>query len=244
MLTKRVTRVKGVSRDITSTAAMRLVCGLAALLTVCWALLMYKLLSYPLSNNFHHHIDSPILAIELASDQSEVEAVLQKNSAAIATLRLNTKLDLVFIPLYAGYWFLAGRLFGVRLAVILPLAIVMGLADYLEDYFIFQSLNLVTPPHQFVPSLIKWIALGIAFAVVGVAMLRNVTPIFPSAILKILGVAHLAAAVLMLVGAGLGQTIGWGYAPIKYANIIFGLTMAVNAIGLLGTSVSRFLRSS
>ena len=223
---------------------MRLVCGLAALLTVCWALLMFKMLAYPLSSNFHHHIDSPILAIELASKQSEVDRVLQDNSGAIATLRLNTKLDLVFIPLYAGYLFLAGRLFGVRLAVILTLAIVAGLADCLEDYFIFQSLNLVAPPHQFVPSLIKWIALGIAFAVVGVAMLRNVTPIYSSPILKTLGAAHLAAAVLMLAAAGFGQMIGWGYAPIKYANLIFGLTMIANAIGLLWTSISRSSRSS
>lgn len=223
---------------------MRLACGLAALVTVCWALLMYKMLSYPLSNNFHHHIDSPILAIELASKQSEVDCVLQDDSAAIATLRLNTKLDLIFIPLYAGYLFLAGRVFGVRLAVILPLAIVAGLADYLEDYFILQSLNLVAPPHQFVPSLMKWIALGIAFAVVGVAMLRNVAPIYPSAILKTLGVAQLAASVLMLIGAGFGQTIGYGYAPIKFSNVIFGLTMVANAIGLLWTSVSRSSRSS
>ena len=218
---------------------MRLASGLAALLTVCWALLLYGMLSYPLPHDFHHHIDSPVLAIELASDQSEVDAVLQKNSAAIATLHLNTMLDLVFIPLYTVYLVLAGRLFGVRLGLILPLAIVAGIADYLEDYFIFQSLNLVTPPHQFVPSLIKWITIGIAIAVVGVAMLRGVTAIYSSAVRKILGVAHLIAAALMLVAAGFGRWIGYGYSPIALANLIFGLTVVANAIGLLWPTSSR-----
>jgi hypothetical protein len=48
----------------------------------------------------------------------------------------------------------------------------------------------------------------------------------------------------MLVAAGFGQTIGFGYATIKFANIIFGLTMVAKAIGLLWTSVLRSFRSS
>src|SRR6266404_4807404 len=157
---------------------MRLASGLAALFSVCWAVLMLCKLSYPPPHDFHHHIDAPVLAIELASNQSEADGVLQKNSNAIPTLHLNTTLDLVFIPLYATYLVLAGRLFGARLAVILPLTIVAAIADYFEDYFIYQSLKF-TPPQQFVPSLIKWATLGIVFAVIGVAMLRTVTAIFP-----------------------------------------------------------------
>jgi hypothetical protein len=43
----------------------------------------------------------------------------------------------------------------------------------------------------------------------------------------------------MLAGASLGQTIGFGYAPIKFSNMIFGLTMLANAIGLLWPASSR-----
>ncbi len=222
---------------------MRLASGLAALLTVCWALLMLCKLSYPPPHVFHHHIDSPVLAIELASNVSEADAVLKKNSTAIETLHLNTTLDLVFIPLYAAYLVLAGRLFGARLAVVLPLTIVAAIADYFEDYFIYQSLKFA-PPQQFVPSIIKWATLGIVFAVIGVAMLRTVTTIYPALVRKILGVAHLAAAALILVAAGFGRTIGYGYSPIELANLIFGLTVVANAIGLLWPRASRSPRSS
>jgi len=211
---------------------MRLATGLAALLTFGWVLLMYKLLSYPPPQHFHHHIETPVLAIELVSNPSEVESVLRNNSDIIATLHLNTTLDLVFIPLYAGYVFLAGRLFGARLAVILPLAILAGTADYIEDYFIFQSLHLA-PPRQLVPSLIKWTALSVAFATVGVAMLRNVTAIYKAPVRKTLGVAHLIAAALMLAGVCLGQTISYGYFPIELGNGVFGITIIANTIGLL-----------
>jgi hypothetical protein len=226
---------------------MRLASGLAALLAVCWGLLMLCRLSYPPPHDFHHHIDLPVLAIELASNQSEADTLLKKNSVknsdAIDTLHLNTTLDLVFIPLYAAYLVLAGRLFGARLAVILPLTIVAAIADYFEDYFIFQSLKFA-PPQQFVPSLIKWVTLGIVFAIIGVTMLRTVTAIYPPAVRKTLGVAHLAAAALILVAAGFGRTIGYGYSPIELANLIFSLTVVANAIGLLWPRASAFSRSS
>jgi len=219
---------------------VKLACGVAALLTVAWALLMYALLSYPLPHNFHHHIDSPVLAIELASNQDEATVVLQSNSAAIATLHLDTTLDLFFIPLYVAYLVLAARLAGARLAVILPVAIVVGLADYVEDYYIYQSLNLTTP-HQSVPSLIKWALLRVALAITGVALLRNSSVIYTTAARKTLGAALLIAAALMLVAAGFGRVITFGYSPIALANIIFGLTILTNAIGLLRPYVSRLI---
>ena len=82
------------------------------------------------------------------------------------------------------------------------------------------------------------------FAVMGVAMLRTVTAIYPALVRKILGVAHLAAAALILAAAGLGRTIGYGYSPIELANLIFSLTVVANAIGLLWPRASTYSRHS
>src|SRR5215467_1865290 len=82
--------------------------GLAALLTAIWAILMGTLLTsaYTFPHRFPHEIDSPVLALELASNPSEVNAVLQRNTndakkiaTAARALLVNTKLDLVFILL-------------------------------------------------------------------------------------------------------------------------------------------------
>jgi len=55
--------------------------GFAALLTTLWATLMLGLLgggsaSYTFPHRFPHDVDSPVLAIELAHEKSEADAVL------------------------------------------------------------------------------------------------------------------------------------------------------------------------
>ena len=214
---------------------MRLTTGVTAALAFAWAVLMIKLFSYPPHPRFHHNIDSPVVAIELASTPKEAQDVL-RNASEISAIHLNTALDLIFIPLYAGYLLIAALFFGAKtrkakVAVLLLVAAVAA-ADYAEDYYMFQNLHASTP-HQFIPSLVKWIAFAIMLAIVGLAMLQPRPPLRPALVQRILAIAHLVAAASILLGLLFGRWIALGYRPVEAGGGLFGVVLALNAIWLL-----------
>jgi len=104
-----------------------LLTGLIALLTSVLALVMFaELQRYPYPPPFHHEIQSPVLAVELAGDKESLKAILRTYQPvqaangptyqigsgqdafdrlmtweAVSSLKANTVEDLAFIPLYA-----------------------------------------------------------------------------------------------------------------------------------------------
>ena len=217
--------------------------GLAALLTAIWAILMGTLLTsaYTFPHRFPHEIDSPVLALELASNPSEVNAVLQRNTndakkiaTAARALLVNTKLDLVFILLYAAYLLLLGLLFEAPRKWLLVTVFGAALFDYIEDAFMFLNLGSTGPP-PFVSSLIKWGLLGASFLVIGIAMLRRGEAVYSFATRALLGIAHCAAGMLMLVAVAAGKLIG--YSLLELGVEVFAYTVLVNLVGLLGPMI-------
>src|SRR5262249_40159878 len=144
--------------------------------TSLWAILMLASLNYgPASYRFPHRfskdIDSPVLAIELATEKSDVDAIRQSQTndpnkirSAEQALCYNTVLDLVFIAIYTSYLFSLARLFGCGGKWALAAIIGIAIFDYIEDAFIFMTLSNASPVSVF-PSLIKWglfaVALGL-----------------------------------------------------------------------------------
>src|SRR6266478_2641691 len=67
--------------------------GVAAALTIAWALLMgWAANQYPFPHIFHHDIGAPVLALELSSDGPEIDTVLhrsekEKTARAVDTMR-------------------------------------------------------------------------------------------------------------------------------------------------------------
>jgi hypothetical protein len=221
--------------------------GFAALLTTLWVVLMLGLLSagpaaYTLPHRFPHDIDSPVLALELASEKSDIDAVLQKNTSdpantrdAKRALHLDTVLDLVFIAIYTTYLILLARLFGCGGKWVLAAIIGAAIFDYIEDVCIFLTIAGTGPP-PFVPSLIKWGLLAVGLALIGKGLLQGGAAVYSFATNTLLGVAHLAAAVLILVAAVFGRFIG--YSLLELGNEIFAITVFVNLVGLLGPEVA------
>lgn len=127
---------------------------------------------YPCEHAFHHQIDSPVLAIELASTRAEVETVLapacasyfeiysdeaQRAAAYIEARRVthsallrDTIADCFFIPLYTLFIWSFGSLFAVdnpKPRIFLPRALAIAtiataISDYAENIGIFRSLAL------------------------------------------------------------------------------------------------------
>ena len=72
----------------------RLLAGLLAVLMSVLAIEMAGGLSkYPLEHNFHHDIDSPILAVELASTADDLDKVLHRSDSSLSVARLLSRPD-------------------------------------------------------------------------------------------------------------------------------------------------------
>jgi hypothetical protein len=224
---------------------MRILTGVSALLATLWSIIMLGMLSggtfqYPFPHRFAGDIDSPVLAIELARERSEADAVLHRNDpnranaqAATRALRLNTVLDLVFIPLYALYLILLARLSGNARLWVLAAIIGAGIFDYVEDILIFSTMA-GNPPIQFIPSLVKWALLAVALAGIGVGMLRG-GELYSFATRAVLGIAHLTAGALIALATIFGGVLGYSW--LELGNAIFAVTVVVNVVGLLGPVV-------
>jgi hypothetical protein len=232
--------------------------GLAALLVTSWLFLMMVLLprgdeDNPFGHNFSADISSPVLALELSRTTDDVEKVLHRRGGpaaiverAIAALRRNTQLDLVFIPLYVGYLILLARLFtasppGIPVSRlrnwVTVAAVGAGVFDYVEDWFMFSTLG-GAEPLEFEPSVIKWLLLAVTLLLLGCCTVRSGAPVYSFATRALLGSAHVVAGILMLIGIVFASLIG--YSCLELGNTVLGVTVAVNVVGLLGPSVAQF----
>jgi hypothetical protein len=235
-----------------TTRIKRQVTGLLALLTTCWAILMFVSLSaYKFDHDFHDEIDSPVLAVELAHSAQALQAVLQTSNpndeqSAKTVLRINNRLDLVFIPLYSGFlWFFAdlistqsqGASRYLRFACFICV-VGAGVFDYLEDWGISRTLNSTQLTDSLAratraPSLVKWGLIGSALFLTSILLLRAAPVVYSLATTRLLGVLYGAAGSLMILGLV-------RYLLIGVAMKIFSFVIVVNAGGLLGPIAMHF----
>src|SRR5579864_6049903 len=156
--------------------------AIAAVLMIAWIVVMAKVPpKYSFHHSFHHDVASPILALEISRDAGDIEAVLhrdelhgtgeqKKNAEKAAEFeRISNYLDLVFIPLYAFFFWSLARVFTDRMLLLTVLIVAAALFDYAEDWLISLALGGENPAIYF-PSLAKWGLLGLVLVGTGIIL--------------------------------------------------------------------------
>ena len=238
----------------------RLATGILALLLSLLGLWMwFDLRSYPCEYAFHHGIDSPVLAVELASNANELKTAISPTCAnkpdlspaeaqkqARSVLFRDTVADCFFIPLYALFVWSFGSLFSIRAdgsrlslsRVLAAIMIITALADYVENIGIFRSL--VVGPSDAIaqltcwPSRSKWILLGVALLLTAVILLRSENPIYSLATRRLFSIAYIASGALLIAGVWLPVLIG-------LALVLFSLIVLFQIVALLGPYVAGWI---
>lgn len=222
-----------------SNSSSRIKVGIIAALAIVWSLVMTLTFNiwvpYRLEHRFHYKIDSPILALELSRNESDIDAVLQNSEQAHDALFWNTVLDCVFIPLYSGYILLFGFAYhprGFDKFALIFLTIATALADYAENTRIF--LALAGHAHSvYIPSLIKWSLLGLVLILLATLLLSKNPGPYTLPTRRLLGLAHIAAGALILIGVAFSH-----YPWLALGVELFAFTLLINAIGLLGPALA------
>jgi len=232
----------------------RLVAGcLAVGITVLGSWMYLGLRHYTLEHNFHHDIDSPVLAVELASNSHELESVLNPPSAAEdaktqsrAALQTNTYEDCLFIVLYSLFLWTFADLFAgpdkvstVSRRILAVVIIATALCDYAENLGIFRALRarqITDALAQQVcwPSRCKWLSFGGALLITAILLLRSDREIYSLATRRLLAIAYAAAGLLIVTGSG--------YPPFIQLGVnVFALIVVINLVALLGAYVSEWI---
>jgi len=232
----------------------RLVAGcLAVGVAVLGMWMLLGLRHYTLEHNFQHDIDSPVLALELASNSHELESVLNPPSAAEdaktqsrAALQSNTYEDCLFIVLYSLFLWTFADLFAgpdkvsrVNRWILAVVIVATALCDYAENLGIFRVLR----TQQFTdalaqqvcwPSRCKWLFFGGALLITATLLLLSHKKIYSLATRRLLAIAYAAAGLLIVTGLG--------YPPfIELGVNVFGLTVVINLVALLGAYMSEWI---
>jgi hypothetical protein len=204
---------------------------------IAWSGLMLIVLtrSYPFQHEFHHDVDSPGIALQISRDSADIDAVLHRSDQedsikAIHGLRLNNRLDLVFIPIYGFFLWSFGRVFSARTKLLTLLVLGTALFDYVEDWYIFSALDGENPA-TYIPSLTKWALLALALLATGVILLRSTSEVYSLATKRLMGIGYLISSLLLLIAVVLGEF--FGYSLIEVGALLYGELTALQAIGLL-----------
>jgi hypothetical protein len=208
--------------------------GLAALAAIAWALIMmYPEYNYPYPRKFNHGVKKPVIALEISRGEGDINAVLRRGSSqsdlAHRTMSQVNWLDLIFIPLYALSLWSTARLFTEHTSILTAGIVLTGIFDYLEDWRIYQALEGDNPP-IYVFSVIKWALLGIVLLGLSWIFATTQSAIYSVRTKRLLATGYFGAGAVILTDAVFGGRIG--YAHIALGVSIFGITMAVHAIGL------------
>ena len=215
--------------------------GMAAAVAISWAALMISVLNrYPFPHVFPQDVDSPVLALEMSRNASDIDAVLHRSEPdnaprAAYIMWLGNVLDLVFIPICGFFLWSLARLFTAHTRLLTSLIAGAALFDYVEDWQIFRALNGLSPA-IYVSSLIKWGLLGLVFLFTAVILLRSVSPVYSTATKRLIAIAYLVSGGLIVLSVSLGEFIG--YSHIELAMRIFGLVVIVHLIGMFGHYLS------
>jgi hypothetical protein len=208
----------------------------AAVLMIAWIIVMVRVPpKYPFPSVFHHDVASPILALEISRNADDIEAVLQRADPqakqAVDFERVSNQLDLIFIPLYAFFFWALARVFTARTRLLTLLILGTALFDYAEDWLIFRALDGENPP-IFIPSLAKWGLLGAVLLGTGIILLRSRSPVYSLATKQLLAIAYFILGLLLLISVAFGTRIG--YSLIALAIQLLGFVVVVHLIGFLG----------
>jgi len=227
----------------------RLRTGVFALLTIIWTLLTMLVLGpYKFEHNFQDQIDSPVLALELASNASDLRTVLRSENPmetefARQLLRTNNRLDLILIPLYTGFlWSFVTMLGTTATTSMLRRACYAcifgtGVFDYVEDVGISRALDRVQLTDQMaraisLPSVLKWGLLGAALFLIALLLFRSDGMVYSRATTRLMAILHALAGLFIVVGILQHSKIELGFR-------IFGLLVVWNAAALLGPLLTR-----
>jgi hypothetical protein len=226
---------------------------LAALLAALGLVMSCGLRKYTFEHKFHHDIDSPVLAVELASNAEELGAVLdppspdekQTKVQTRAVLYTNTCEDCFFILLYTSFLWCFRALFAVRVdgsrmglrPVLAGVVIATALADYAENFGIFKALDAAQlsdslAPRTCWPSRCKWTLFGTAL-LAAIILLRSGSPIYSLATRRLLAIGYAITGGLMIAGVWYPALIGPGVKA-------FGLIVLINLAALLGPYASEW----
>jgi hypothetical protein len=247
-------------------SSRRSIAGGSALLMVLLGLWMgLGLREYPCEHAFFNGIDSPVLAVELASNARELRTVTlpaclaqinnvtdtdkgstlaRLQSEARSALWRNTAQDCFFIPLYTSFLVAFGFLFADRKDTankilrfgLLFLMILTALMDYLENRGIFLDLRL--GPSDSVAQQTS-LPSRCKWALLGTGLLLTFVILRRSNN----AIYSLATRRLFALGylVGGSMIIGglWRPTLIELAMKLFGLMVIVNLFALLGAYFSR-----
>ncbi|MGD0297227.1 MAG: hypothetical protein ABSE86_08920 [Bryobacteraceae bacterium] len=208
----------------------------AAVLMIAWIVVMgYVPPKYPFPYIFHHDVASPILALEISRDADDIEAVLHRADPlakqAASFERVSNQLDLIFIPLYAFFFWSLARVFAERTRLLTLFILGTALFDYAEDWQIFRALDGENPA-IFIPSLVKWGLLGVVLLGTGIILLRSRSPVYSLATKRLLAIAYFISGLLLLIAVAFGTRIG--YSLIALAIQLLAFVVVVHVIGFLG----------
>jgi hypothetical protein len=229
--------------------------SLAALMAVLGFVMWIGLKNYSFDHDFHHGINSPILAVELASNSSELATVLNPGQSpdeetaharAREVVRTNTREDCFFILLYTSFLWLFGMLFAFRsdgfptkLRVFTVVIIATALCDYAENVGIFLAINAPQLSDSLAlnicwPSRCKWSLFGIALLLTADILLRSRNVMYSVATRRLLAVVCILSGTLLIVGL-------WDPPLIELGVNLFGSMVLINLVALLGPYVSEWI---
>jgi hypothetical protein len=228
---------------------------LAALMAVLGLVMSIGLRNYTFDHNFHHGINSPILAVELASNYSELASVLDPpplpnqegaQAQARAVVRTNTYEDCVFILLYTSFLWFFGMLFAFQrdgvsggLRIFRVVIVATGFCDYAENLGIFRAISAGQLSDSLAlnicwPSRCKWSLFGVALLITAFILLRSGSLIYSLATRRLLALAYIVSGALVIMGL-------WNPPLVELGINVFGFIVLINLVALLGPYISDWI---
>jgi hypothetical protein len=227
---------------------------LAITLSVLGLWMDHDVKHYPCKAEFHHHIPSPVLAIELASNREEVKLALepgcgatpqeQVNHQAHEALLRNTVADLFFIPLYSLFIWSFGycvgddkpKLGNFFQRALMTTVISTAIADYAEDIGVLRSLclgasNTIARWTSW-PSRIKWAMLALSLLLTAVILIRSQTKMYS------LGTRILLTSGYTIAGALIATGLRIPYL-IRFGMTVLAVIVVLQIIALFGPYIER-----
>jgi hypothetical protein len=234
----------------------RLLTGILAALMATLALVMaIGLRDYSFDHDFYRGINSPILAVELASNSSELASVLSPRNVsdevaaqaqARDVVRTNTYEDCLFIVLYTSFLWCFGTLFAFRgdgipanLRIFKVVLVATALCDYAENFGIFRAIRAAQLSDSLAlntcwPSRCKWSLLGIALLLTANILLHSRNPLYSLATRRLLALDCVLSGTLLILGI-------WDPPLVELGVNLFGSMVLINLLALLGPYLSDWI---
>jgi hypothetical protein len=208
--------------------------------------------NYSFEHDFYDGINSPILAVELASNSYDLASVLSPRNVsdepaaqaqAREVVRINTYEDCLFIVLYTSFLWCFGTLFAFRspgipanLRSFRIVLVATALCDYAENFGIFRAVSAAQLSDSLAlrtcwPSRWKWSLLGIALLLTANILLHSRNPLYSLATRRLLALDCVLSGTLLITGV-------WNPPLVELGVNLFGSIVLINLVALLGPYLS------